>query len=454
MSKGRTKMNILYIHTHDTGRYIQAYGYPVSTPHLMELAREGVVFRNAFSVAPTCSPSRAGMLTGMTPHESGMLGLANRGFQLYDYSKHIVSFFKKNGYETVLAGIQHVAPDPETIGYDKVLSRERPDMRAIGFDSVSFDRKNASYVAEYLKKATRPFFLSFGMYNTHREFPEISPEIQPDFILPPPQMFDNPISREDMAGFLTSARIMDECAGKVLKALREAGLEKDTLVMFTTDHGIAFPQMKCTLFDSGIGVSLIMKLDGKIKGGWVTDALVSQIDVFPTLCEFLGLDKPDWLEGLSLYPLLMNEKKRIRDQIFAEISFHAGYEPMRCIRTERYKLIRFFDDYENIIPVNTDDGMSKDFLIAHGYRSWKRQREMLFDLYLDPLEKTNLFNSEPYREIYRDLSDRLLQWMKDTNDPLIQGRIRKPKGARINKRSCVSHKRENDFEEEDRVCRD
>lgn len=437
------------MHTHDTGRYIQPYGYPVSTPHLMKLARDGVVFRNAFCTAPTCSPSRAGMLTGMTPHECGMLGLTHRGFPLYDYRKHIVSFFKKSGYETALAGIQHVAPDLEMIGYDKILSQERPDMRAIGFDSVSYDRNNAAFVSEYLKKATRPFFLSFGMYNTHREFPEVSSEIQSDYILPPFQMFDNPTTRKDMAGFLTSARIMDECAGRVLDALKEAGLERDTLVIFTTDHGIAFPQMKCTLYDSGIGVSLIMKLEGKIEGGWVTDALVSQIDLFPTLCEFLGLDKPDWLEGQSLYPILVRRTEKIREQIFAEVSFHAGYEPMRCIRTERYKLIRFFDDHQDIIPVNIDDGISKDFLIANGYLSWKREKVMLFDLYLDPLERTNLVNSEAYREIYHDLSDRLFQWMRDTHDPLLAGKIPKPKGVWINKRSCISHKRENDFEEED-----
>ena len=80
--------NILYIHSHDTGRYIQPYGHAVPTPHLQKLAEQGTLFRNAHTVAPTCSPSRAGLLTGIYPHQNGMLGLAHRGFNLNDYDKH------------------------------------------------------------------------------------------------------------------------------------------------------------------------------------------------------------------------------------------------------------------------------------------------------------------------------------------------------------------------------
>ena len=112
-------MNILYLHTHDTGRYIQPYGYAVSTPNLMNLAREGTLFRQAYCAGPTCSPSRAGLLTGMSPHSCGMLGLAHRGFRLYDYHQHLARFLGDHGYETVLCGVQHEAPDPGMIGYRK-----------------------------------------------------------------------------------------------------------------------------------------------------------------------------------------------------------------------------------------------------------------------------------------------------------------------------------------------
>jgi N-sulfoglucosamine sulfohydrolase len=116
-----SRPNILYIHSHDTGRYLQPYGCAVPAPNLQRLAGQGVLFRNAFSCAPTCSPSRAGLLTGQWPHQNGMIGLAHRGFSLNDYKKHIVHTLRAAGYRSVLAGIQHVAARAETIGYDTVL---------------------------------------------------------------------------------------------------------------------------------------------------------------------------------------------------------------------------------------------------------------------------------------------------------------------------------------------
>ena len=100
--------NIVYLHSHDTGRYIQPYGYAVETPNMQRFAEEGVLFRNAFCAAPTCSPSRAALLTGMYPHSCGMLGLAGKNLcRLNDYGQHLSHFLKANGYETVLSGIEH-----------------------------------------------------------------------------------------------------------------------------------------------------------------------------------------------------------------------------------------------------------------------------------------------------------------------------------------------------------
>src|SRR5579859_5732051 len=84
-------LNIVYIHSHDSGRYLQPYGHAVPTPNIQRLASEGMLFRRAFSAAPTCSPSRSALLTGQCPHQNGMLGLAHRGFALNDYRKHIRS---------------------------------------------------------------------------------------------------------------------------------------------------------------------------------------------------------------------------------------------------------------------------------------------------------------------------------------------------------------------------
>src|SRR3954452_13442592 len=114
--------NILYLHSHDTGRSIQPYGAPIATPQLQQLAEQGVLFRQAFSASPTCSPSRAALLTGQSSHSSGMLGLAHRGFALHDPRQHLAHTLRAAGYRTVLTGVQHVAAPAEAgaCGYDEI----------------------------------------------------------------------------------------------------------------------------------------------------------------------------------------------------------------------------------------------------------------------------------------------------------------------------------------------
>src|SRR5260370_32174052 len=116
--------NILYIHWHDTGRYVQPYGHAVPTPNIQRLAEQGVLFRKAFSAASTCSPSRAALLTGQAPHSSGMLGLAHLGFALHDYHQHLLHTLRKAGYQSVLIGMQHIAPANNVgiIGYDHIAA--------------------------------------------------------------------------------------------------------------------------------------------------------------------------------------------------------------------------------------------------------------------------------------------------------------------------------------------
>ncbi|RAV22324.1 sulfatase [Paenibacillus contaminans] len=428
-------MNIVYFHTHDTGRYIQPYGYAVPAPHLQRLAEEGYVFRQAFCAGPTCSPSRTGLLSGMAPHSAGMLGLAHRGFRMNDYSRHLASFLSRSGYETVLSGVQHeVSADQiELLGYTRNLNALNTEK-----SREARDLKSAGLAADFIRGPhDKPFFASVGLFNTHRteaDFPETSHPVDPRYVMPPHPMYDSPQNRDDMAGFIASAAVVDRCAGIVLQALEESGLKDDTIFIYTTDHGIAFPRMKCNLYDTGIGVSLIMRVPGRERG-LVVDSLVSQLDLFPTLCELLGLKKPVWLQGRSLVPLLDGTSAEIRSEVFAEVTYHAAYEPMRCIRTKQYKLIRFYDDHDEFVMPNIDDGYSKRFLVEHGFRERRRAKEMLFDLYLDPVERENVIDDPAYGEIAKDLSGRLQNWMERTGDPLLAGNpVPLPEGAWANSR--------------------
>ena len=258
------KMNVIYIHTHDTGKYIEPYGAPVDTPNIMKFAKKATVFRNAHCTGPTCSPSRSGLLTGMYPHCNGMLGLAHRGFSLNDYSKHITSFFNSQGYNTVLSGIQHVSAETEKIGYSERIGDIGFEMsHSFSFDTEKYDIGNAKAASEYIRKdRDAPFFLSFGMFNTHRNFPDLKEDIIPEYLSVPPTISDTYENRKDIAGFHQSLSIVDQCMGLVTDALDLSGKWNNTIVLFTTDHGLPFPGMKCTLSDWGTGVSFIMNYPG------------------------------------------------------------------------------------------------------------------------------------------------------------------------------------------------
>ena len=249
--------NILYMHSHDTGRYVQPYGYAIPTPNIQRLAEQGVLFRKAFCAAPTCSPSRASLLTGQHAHMTGMLGLAHRGFSLNDYSQHLLYTLRKVGYYSALVGEEHLAKDHRTIGYDQVYPIEgfRAHIAApIAIDMLSRPR-------------SQPFFLSLGFFETHREF--LKPGLDRDvkYSLPPAPLPDTPETRRDISAFKASAWDLDQGIGSVLDALDANGLSENTLVICTTDHGIAFPRMKGNLTDHGIGVMLIMRGPGGFSGG-------------------------------------------------------------------------------------------------------------------------------------------------------------------------------------------
>ena len=439
--------NVLYIHTHDSGRVLSPYGYKVPTPEMEKFAGEAAVFRNAYCAGPTCSPSRAAMLTGTYPHQTGMLGLAQRGFSM-DCSRHLVQFLGGNGYDTALCGIQHEAgwyldrgQATSAIGYGEDLTRGHEGYRQE--DLVDWDKENALEVCRWLRnrdrESGRPFFLSYGMYSTHRRFPDRpDPDIRADLALPPYPIPDTRETREDFAGYLASVKSADTCFGQVIRCLKAEGFWDNTIVLFTTDHGLASPFSKCTLFDSGIGVALMLHVPGDPAGGRVIDSLVSHVDVFPTLCDLLGLTKPDYLEGVSMVPLLTGETDTVREHIFAEINFHTSYEPARCVRTGRYKYIRYYDtSYLKINRSNIDESLTKDYFMDHGLDEQKKDEEALYDLVYDPGERRNLAEKPEYEEVLLDMRSRLEDWQEKTDDAVRTGLMEVKTGWKVNRKECL-----------------
>jgi N-sulfoglucosamine sulfohydrolase len=380
------------------------------------------VFREAFCAVPTCSGSRASLLTGQYGHSNGMLGLAHRGFVLRDYREHIVNTLRRAGYWSAMIGEQHIAKRPDIIGYDRVLKVETNHVESV-----------APITIELLaSRPHEPWFLSVGFFETHREF--FAPSSVGDLLYsrPPANLPDAPATRRDMAAYKASARSLDQGVGAVLAALDEHGMVNDTLVLFTTDHGIAFPGAKATLYDRGIGVSLIMRGPGGFDGGRVIDALVTHLDIYPTLCDLAGLEHPPFVQGRSLLPLARRWSDRIHDAIFAEATFHAAYEPQRAVRTQQHKYIRRFGDRDRPVLANTDDGPSKDLLLGLGWADRRIPFEQLYDLAFDPNEAGNLVDDPEYAGVRLELAERLERWMRETDDPLLHGPVIPPPGVELN----------------------
>lgn len=414
--------NILYIHSHDTGRYTSPYGYNMPTPNLQKLAEGGVVFRGAFCAAPTCSPSRASLLTGACPHSNGMLGLAHRGFALHNYQQHIIHTLRREaGYSSALIGLQHIARNPEIIGYDHLEVIPGNHVEQVAPAAVRFIES----------KPQQPFWLTVGFQETHRKYRPATAEDDWRFIQPPAPMLDCPITRKDTADFHASLRVLDAGVGQVLEALDKAGLAENTLVISTTDHGIEFPTMKCNLYDGGTAIHLVMRGPGVFAGGKACDAMISQIDLFPTLCDWLQIPHPAWLEGRSFLPVLRGEAQEVNDAVFSEINYHASYEPKRAVRTKRWKYIRSFGSYHHPVLPNCDDSPSKTLWVDNGWGKMVTPTEELYDLIFDPNERTNLARDPAQQDALQGMKKRLDDWMIATNDPLVHGPVKAPAGARI-----------------------
>lgn len=434
------KPPIIYLNCHDAGRLIQPHGCGVLTPRLQEFAEESIFFRQAHCVAPTCSPSRAALLSGKYPHQVGMLGLAHRGFEMADYSDHLVQRLGREGYRTALCGQQHVAPggrENELIGYTDNLTlkaNERVGLGMAGVDQVSAERA-VRFIEAQDKDAS--FYLECGFFYPHRPYPDGALDRLGKTVAPPTYLPNTPETRRDMAGYQAAMGLTDDCFGIVLDALRKSEWFDRAIIVVTTDHGPAFPWAKCNLNDQGTGVMLMMRLPGQ-QHAVDSDSMVTHLDIMPTIANVLGWD--DEFEGRSLLPVLGKSDFQFHREIFSEVTYHASYEPMRSIRTNQFRYVRRFDTNWNhpVLP-NVDDGPSKTVLMNAGLRDLNMESEALYDLVMDPAERRNLVGNPDYSQELNELCEGLYAWMKRTDDPLLVDSVPLPPGATATPISALSY---------------
>ncbi|WFB36670.1 sulfatase [Kiritimatiellota bacterium B12222] len=419
------KPNIIYFHTHDTGRYVSPYGYGVSSPNYLRFAEWGMTFKDMHCVAPTCSPSRAGLLTGQYPHQNGMISLAHKGAELKDIQKHLIHTLKPAGYHTALIGFHHVInwPEYEKLGYDEYISP------GAGAKSEKIGPLAVEFLDRHTQDTDQPFFISVGVTETHRPFPEDIPEKETRYLRPPAPFPDTASFRKDMAGFNILLKQVDTALGSILDYLEAHDMRENTLVIVTTDHGVAFPSMKNNLTDHGTGVLFMLSGPG-IPEGQVTDALSLQLDLFPTICDICDIKKPQWLEGKSMMPLLKGDQKDLHDAIFTESNYHGySYHPFRCVRTSRWAYIEGYEDTEWTQFPRSDAGVSDSVWTEFGWGQELAPKTRLYDRLFDPHECNNLSGRTQFSAIEAELKTMLHQHLVKTQDPILDGPIPAPKGA-------------------------
>lgn len=439
--------NILLLHCHDLGRFLGCYGRrTVHTPHLDALAADGVLFEQAFCTAPQCSPARASIFTGRYPHSAGVMGLTHQNFawDLLPDERHLAQQLHENGYTTSLLGVQH----------ESLASRTPEQMAArLGFDRAVPavegtdvpDRAEAVATAacaelDRLVGIDQPFYLQLGFVEPHRlpvrrrEEPGytgfIGDHIDPDDSLgievPDYIVDEGESTRTELAELQGAVRYLDEAVGRVLAGLDQRNLTENTLVIFTTDHGLALPRAKCTLYDPGLEVAWIMRAPTLgWTGGVRRSELVSHLDLVPTVLEVLGVDPCARLHGESLRPLLdaVASHTAGHDAIYGEMTYHDYYDPRRCVRTRTHKLIVNFTAAPGFM--DSSQSWRPRTMSRSPVRSFHPAVE-LYDLMADPQEEQNLAE-EPEHASARDaLLARLHGWMRETADPLLDGAVTSP----------------------------
>ncbi|CAG9763177.1 unnamed protein product [Ceutorhynchus assimilis] len=448
------KPNVLLIIADDGGFEMGAYLNKIcQTPNLDQLAKNSLIFNKAFTSVSSCSPSRSAILTGAPSHQNGMYGL-HQGVHHFDSFNTIQSLPKilsNHKIKTGIIGKKHVGPE-STYPFDYAQTEENNSILQVG--------RNITHIKlltrEFLNSTNQnPFFLYVAFHDPHRcghTNPEygafcqkfgngeagmgLIPDWQPihyqwDEITPPYYIPDTEPARRDIAAqYITMSRL-DQGVGLILKELKD--YLNNTLIIFSSDNGIPFPNGRTNLYDSGIAEPMFISSPyHKKRRNQITNSLASLLDIVPTILDWFGISNQN-LTGKSLLPLLTKEPSdKSKEAIFASHNLHeiTMYYPMRMIRTQRYKLIHNLN-YLSPFPIDQDLYLSATFQDLlnrtksgqpnYWFKTLKsyyfRPEWELYDLKLDPAELNNLASKTSMVDVLEDLKTRLFEWQKSTQDP-------------------------------------
>ena len=415
----------------------------IRTPNFERLARQGLKFTQAFVASPSCAPSRAALLTGLMPARNGAEPNHSKP---REEIKKLPAYLQELGYEVASFGKVAHYGHGSYYKFDYVAGEGGRNYTGIGL------------AADWLqsRKSDKPLCLFVGTNWPHVPWPHETPGYEPAKAALPPTFVDTPDTRLWRTRYYAAVTKADDDLGTILDVVGKTLDPKNTFVLCTSDHGAQWPFGKWNLYDSGIRVPLIAAGPG-IKAGATMEAMVSWIDLLPTLVELAGGKPPADIDGRSFAGVLLGKTDKHRDEIFTTHSGDNEFNvyPIRAVRDGRWKyILNLHPEFQHATHINraaAGDGTgywnsweaaaktdARAGAVVKRYK--ERPREELYDLSADPQEQVNLAAEPAHAMRLTAMRQKVADWMKEQGDtsrvfnkPLLLGEeatLLQPAGAK------------------------
>ncbi|MCH2603260.1 MAG: sulfatase, partial [Pedosphaera sp.] len=414
--EGKQPNFILFITDDISWDDLGCYGSKVAkTPHLDQMANEGMLFHGAYLSISSCSPSRCSIISGRYPHNTGAAELHT---ELPADQPVFPEALQVAGYYTAISGKHHMGKAVNR-GFDKVSGGKGPS-------------KSADWVPMLQERPKdKPFFFWFASSDAHRGWAlnGKAPLYKPEDIEVPPYLYDGPVTRKDLAEYMHEVSRTDYYMGQLRAELKRQGIEKDTYIIYMTDNGRPFPRCKTRLYDSGIRTPFLIARPGTIAPS-ETHSLISSIDISATILELAGAKKDKRIQGVSFAPILENPKVTVRDYVFAEHNWHVYQAHERMVRFGNFLYIRNNFPNQPNLSYESDDhypaGLELWQAHAAGKTNPKQYQlfanpcppEELFQVNEDPHQLKNLADDPKHAKTLKQARALLTEWVKQTGDSI------------------------------------